>query len=235
MKALALAVTLSLTLAIAAIAQDSKPSPKSNGASRQPAEAAANIDVAAIQKKIDEFSEAIKREPKNDLFYAARGQGYQRLKKFDLALADLNRAIELNSSKQGYFHVRGHIYVDLKRYREAFTDYSKAIACGAPTHNLYLKQGQAAILVGDSDSAYIAAKNAQKFKDDDLETLVLLGSAEQRKGLYQDSLKHLNRAIEINPADGGAFSIRGDTYVKLGQTELAKQDKARAKQLGYRY
>ena len=66
MKALALAAALSLTFTLAANAQDLKQSLKTNGVTRQGAEAAANIDVAAIQKKIDEFTEAIKNDPKND-------------------------------------------------------------------------------------------------------------------------------------------------------------------------
>lgn len=235
MKALALAVTLSLTFAIGAIAQDSKPSPKSNGASRQPAEAAANIDVAAIQKKIDEYTAAIKNDPKNDKYYGARGQNYQRLGKLDLAVEDLSRAIELNPGRQDYFKVRALVFSNQKRYRDAFSDYSKAITCGPATHYLYLKQGQTAILSGDSEAAYSAAKNAFRLKPEDEETLVLLGSAEQDKKLFHDSLKHLSKAIELNPVDAGAFSIRGDTYSKLGQLELARKDKVRARQLDSRY
>ncbi|MBK9282212.1 MAG: hypothetical protein IPM93_28995 [Candidatus Obscuribacter sp.] len=231
MKAFAFAAALSLTFSFATLAQDSKPTVKPNGASRQPAEAAANIDVAAIQKKIDEFTEAIKREPNRDVFYMARGQTYQRLGKLSLAEADMNRAILLSPTNRDYFHVRAHLFAAQSRYREAFADYSKAISCGPATHNLFLRQGQAAFLFGDFESAYIAAKNAQKLNENDVETLVLLGSAEQKKGFLEDSLNHLNRAIELNPRDGSTLNIRADTYSKLGKSQLAKQDKARAKEL----
>ncbi|MBL8085089.1 MAG: hypothetical protein JNN26_20875 [Candidatus Obscuribacter sp.] len=233
MKALALAVTLSLTFAITAIAQDSKPTPKSNGGWRRPAEAAANIDVTWIQKKIDELTYAIKREPKNDALYGARGQGYKRLGKLDFAAEDLTQAISLNPKRQAYFHIRGNVYGLQKRHREAYLDYTKALECGPKSHSLYLSQGQAAILAGDYKSALTAARTAQQIKPDDLETLVLLGSAEQMSGMLQESLRHLTRAIEVNPKDGGAFSIRSTTYEKLGQSELAKQDKAQAKRLGF--
>jgi tetratricopeptide (TPR) repeat protein len=233
MKALALAVTLSLTLAIAAIAQDSKPSPKSNGASRQPAEAAANIDVAAIQKKIDEYTAAIKNDPKNDKNYGIRGQNFQRLGKLDLALSDFNRAIELNPKRQAYFVVRGNLYAHQKRFRETYADYTKAIECGPVSQLLLVKQGDAALQLGEYDKAFDSAKNAQKLKEDDAETLVLLGSVELMKGMTRESVKHLTRAIELNPSDGGAFSIRADAYAKLGQADLAKQDKAKARKLGF--
>lgn len=233
MKALALAAAVSLTFSLAAFAQDSKPSLKPNGAAKQPPEAAANIDVAAIQKKIDEFSEAIKREPKNDAYYGARGQGYKRLGKLDLAVEDLSRAISLNPSRQAYFHIRGNVYGLQKRHRESYQDYTKALECGPKTHGLYLIQGQSAILAGDYKSALAAAKSAQVMKPDDPETLVLLGSAEQMSGMLQESLKHLTRVIEINPKDGGAYSLRSSTYQKLGKLELAKQDRDQAKRLGF--
>lgn len=233
MKAIAFAAALSLTYAIAAIAQDSKPSSKSNGTSKQPAEAAANIDVAAIQKKIDEFTEAIKREPKNDLFYGARGDGYQRLGKLDLSIADLSRAIELNPKRQAYFQIRASVYGKQNRYRESFLDYSKAIEVGPKTHYLVLKQGQAAFLQSDFKTALASAKVADALKSNDLETLVLLGSAEQKLGKLEESLASLTRALELNPNDGGVFLIRADTYKLLGKRDLAEIDEDRARKLGF--
>jgi tetratricopeptide (TPR) repeat protein len=231
MKALALAAAVSLTFSLAAFAQDSKTSLKPNGAAKQPVEAAANIDVAAIQKKIDDYTAAIKNDPKNDRFYIARGQSYERMGKLSLAEADMNNAILLNPKNRDYFHVRAHLLGVQRRYRESFADYSKAIACGPATSNLFLKQGQAAFLMGDFESAYVAARNAQKMNEDDTETLVLLGSAEQRKGLLQDSLKHLTKAVELSPKDGSILSIRAETYSKLGKGDLAMQDKSKAKEL----
>lgn len=233
MKALALAAAVSLTLSLAAFAQDSKPSLKPNGA-KQPTEAAANIDVAAIQKKIDVITEALKKDPMNDALLGARGDGYQRIGNLDHSLADLTRAIELNSKRQAYYSLRGNVFGKLKRYRDSYSDYSKALEIGPKTHNLYLMQGKAASLSHDYTLALRAAKNADGIKSGDPETLVLLGTSEHMCGMYSEALKHLSRAIEINPADAGAISIRADTYSKLGKTDLAKLDQKRAKELGWR-
>ncbi len=233
MKALAFAAAVSLTISCVAFAQDSKPTIKPNGASKQPAEAAANIDVAAIQKKIDDYTAAIKSDSSNDKNYGIRGQNYQRLGKFDLAISDLNRAIELNPKRQAYFVVRANAFATQKRYRESLADYSKALECGPVTQILLVKQGQAALQLGRVDTALAAATSACKLNQNDFEMLVLLGSAELMNGMFQDSVEHLTRAIEINPSNGGAFSIRADAYAKLGHNDLAKSDKTRAKQLGF--
>lgn len=233
MKAFAFTAALSLTFSFATLAQDSKPTVKPNGASRQPAEAAANIDVAAIKKKIDEFTEAIKREPMNDAFYGGRGDNYRKLGKLDLSVADLSRAIALNPKRQAYYQARASVFGLQKRYHECFLDYSKAIECGPQTHYLVLKQGQAAALAKDFNAALRSAKVAEGLKRDDLKTLVLLGATEQKLGLLQDSLHHLTRAIELNPSDGSVILIRSDTYSLLGKKDLATRDEERARKLGF--
>lgn len=233
MKALALAAAVSLAFSFAAFAQDSKPSLKPNGVAKQPAEASANIDVAAIQKKIDEFSEAIRREPKNDKFYGARGQGYKRIGKFENALADLGVAISINPNRFAYYEVRGNTYLELKRYKEAYQDFSRAVASAPPTYSLYLKQAQSATMLGDCRNALSAAQNALKVKEDDPEALVLLGGAEQSVGMLNESLRHLSRAIEQKPNDGGAYSMRAETYKLLGKNGLASRDKESARHLGF--
>lgn len=235
MKALALAAALSIALTVAANAQDSKPSLKSNGVTKQPAEASATIDVSSIQKKIDEYTEAIKNDPKNDKFYGARGQSYQRIGNSKKAIEDLTKAISLNPNRQAYFIVRGEVYGWIKQYSEARDDFARAISAGPTSYQLYLKHGQAAYLGGDPHTAVQSAKSALAIKPDDIEALVVLGSAEQSLGLFDDSLKHLTRVIELSPTDAGAMKIRADTYTKLGKKELARKDEERAKQIGLKH
>ncbi len=224
MKALAFAAAVSLTISFAALAQDSKPTVKPNGASKQPAEAAANIDVAAIQKKIDDYTAAIRTDPNNDKFYGARGQNYWRLGNYGSAIEDLNRAIALNPNRQAYFEVRGDAYGKSKRHREAYLDYSKALLCGPPTHYLYLQKAYASVNLNDYRSAESAAKSALNLKPNDVETLALLGGVERGLGNLPESLKILNLAISIRPTDASLFELRAATYMKMGQKELAQKD-----------
>jgi len=232
MKALAFAVAVSLTVSLSVFAQDSRPLVKPNGASKQPAEAAANIDVAAIQKKIDDYTAAIRTDPNNDKFYGARGQNYQRLGKLDLAAEDLNHAVSLNPSRQAYFIVRGDVFEKQERYREALNDYSKALACGPPTFDLLLRKGKVAGLLQDYKTTIVAVKGALAIKQDDVGALVMLGGAEQQVGMLNDSVQHLSRAIELNPSNRDALRFRAASYLKLGKKELAEQDANRVRQLG---
>lgn len=231
MKALALAAAVSLTFSLAAFAQDSKPSLKPNGAAKQPAEAAANIDVAAIQKKIDDYTAAIKNDPKNDKYYGARGQNYWRLGKFTSAIDDLSRAIALNPARQAYYEVRGDAYGKSKRHREAFQDYSKALLCGPPTHYLYLQKAYAAVNLDDYTAAETAAKLALELKPNDVDTLALYGGIERGLGKFQESLKVLNSAISLRPTEANLFELRSATYLRMGQKEFSQKDLETARKL----
>lgn len=233
MKALAFATAVSLTFSMAVSAQDLKASSKSSNLSKQPTEAAANVDVAAIQKKIDQFTEALKRDPSNDALYGARGDGYQRIGKLDLAVSDISRAIELNPKRQAYYELRAFMYGRQKRYHDSYVDYSKAIECGPQTHYLVLKQGQAAALAEDFKTALKSARIADRLKKDDVKTLTLLGTAEQKLGLLTDSLKHLTKAIDLDSSAGGVMLIRADTYNLMGKKDLAKKDEENARKLGF--
>ncbi|MDX1989001.1 MAG: tetratricopeptide repeat protein [Candidatus Obscuribacter sp.] len=224
MKALALAVTLSLTFAIAAIAQDSKPTPKSNGVSRQLSDAAPNIDLTAIQKKIDELTYAIQREPKNDALYGARGQCYVKVGEFDKAISDLTVAVTANQNHQGYLAVRGDAYAKSKRYKEAFEDYGRALKVGPSSHYLLLHQASCAVLLNDYKAAEAPGKAALELKPNDVPTLTLLGSVERETGHLQKSLEFFNQAISISPNDANLLRLRAETFRLLGRKDLAEKD-----------
>ncbi|MBI5175827.1 MAG: tetratricopeptide repeat protein [Candidatus Melainabacteria bacterium] len=233
MKALAFATVVTLSFSMAVFAQISKSSLESDKSSKPPTKAAAGVDVAAIQKKIDDYTAAIKDDPGNDKYYGARGQNFEKLGNYTSALNDYNCAIALNPNRQAYFIVRANLHAVQKQFGDAYEDYSRAIACGPVTQGLFRAQGSNALLLGEYDKALVSARNAINLNENDWESLVLLGSVELMKGMFSDSVKHLTRAIEINPAVGGAYSIRADAFAKLGKTELAKRDKAKARELGF--
>lgn len=232
MKALAFAAALSLTFSFAAFAQDSKPTVKPNGASKQPAEAAANIDVAAIQKKIDEFTEAIKREPRNEKLFGARGQCFVKVGKFDKAISDLTVAVTANPNHQGYLAVRGDAYAKSKRYKEAFEDYGRALKVGPSSHYLLLHQASCAVLLNDYKAAEAPGKAALELKPNDVPTLTLLGSVERESGHLQKSLEFFNQAISISPNDANLLRLRAETLRLLGKKDLAEKDLNFSKRLG---
>lgn len=74
------------------------------------------------------FEEAIKLNPNNALALYNRGQAYNQLKKYDLAMKDFNKAEELNPNSELPYLGRGWIYNQSSKYEQAIREYSKVIA-----------------------------------------------------------------------------------------------------------
>jgi tetratricopeptide (TPR) repeat protein len=86
-----------------------------------------NTRMARWQTAVTLYSEAIACGFKSPELYVERGRAYVFLKNYDLALADLTRAIVAKPHHDGYM-LRGEAYFNLKKWHEAEHDFTHAIA-----------------------------------------------------------------------------------------------------------
>ena len=80
-----------------------------------------------FNRAIADYSEAIRRNPKDGGFYWARGHAYSAKKEYDRAISDLNTAIRLNPKNGWFFHDRGWAYFNKQDYDRAVADFAEAI------------------------------------------------------------------------------------------------------------
>lgn len=83
-----------------------------------------------------DFEKAVALDPKNPKALINRGTMYWNFSKFDLALADINRAIEL-SPNENYYYTRGAFFHFRKEYDKAAADFTKAIELNPNADNFY--------------------------------------------------------------------------------------------------
>ncbi len=83
--------------------------------------------LSEYEKAIDDFTEAIRMEPKDTRVYTNRGLTYRMLKKYDLSLKDFEKSIELNPLWPDTFYGRSLTYYDLGDMDNAIKDCDKAI------------------------------------------------------------------------------------------------------------
>jgi tetratricopeptide (TPR) repeat protein len=87
------------------------------------------FELSDIDGAIADATTAIKLSPKEDNLYRLRSKFYSLQKKYDKALADLNKAIEFQQKDMdSHYKARGDMYFRLKKYDLAVKDYSSAIA-----------------------------------------------------------------------------------------------------------
>lgn len=83
-------------------------------------------DAGNKQRALELFSEAAEKAPGSFFVWMERGILLTRLARFEEAIADLNKAIELKPDFRSSYGVRGMAYYQLKKYPEAITDLSIA-------------------------------------------------------------------------------------------------------------
>ncbi|HEX2622567.1 MAG TPA: tetratricopeptide repeat protein [Phototrophicaceae bacterium] len=83
---------------------------------------------ADAQPAIDDYTKALEYETGvQDYLYFDRGSTYLGMKQYDLAEADLNKAIEITPTYSGAYNNRGNIYYEQGDYTRAIADYDQAI------------------------------------------------------------------------------------------------------------
>jgi tetratricopeptide (TPR) repeat protein len=124
---------------------------------------------ADLDKAIQILSEEIQKDPKNiPAIYALRSHLFCAQGKYDEALADCNRAIELEPASDRPLCERGLLYLEKGENDKALTDFDKA--AGAPARNaetqarLRIARAMAIVLTTDNwDKARAEYKMALRY------------------------------------------------------------------------
>ena len=103
------------------------------------------------QAELDLLNKAIEFDP-NHIYYNNRGCVYHTRKNYDKALADYNKAIELDPTYTDAYNNRGITYRKQEKPEQAIADYTKAIELNPTYTDAYNNRGY----------AYIKTKNFEK-------------------------------------------------------------------------
>lgn len=76
---------------------------------------------------VEDYNEAIKLNPKNDITYFNVGIIYREMEKYDKGIEYLSYSLKLNSKSNKTFYERGLCYESIKDYKNAIKDYKNAI------------------------------------------------------------------------------------------------------------
>jgi len=83
----------------------------------------------------------------NDTFhhwiYFNRSVAYEKVEKYDEALSDINKAIEIDSSDPNFRNRRGNVYFAMGDYLKAIDNYNEAIEIDSQFGHAYLGRSRA--------------------------------------------------------------------------------------------
>ncbi|MBI5294893.1 MAG: tetratricopeptide repeat protein [Chloroflexi bacterium] len=173
----------------------------------------------------------------NDLapLYFYRGNAHLGLNQFDLALADLSRAIQLDPQFSSAYTNRGLAHSFLLHYDLALDDYSKAIQLDPQNASAYNNRGSAYNSLEKYGLAIADLTKSIQIEPQDALHYNNRGGTYINMRQYDQAIADFTRAIQLDPKFALAYNNRGLGYSDTGQLELALADFTRVIQLDPKY
>jgi tetratricopeptide (TPR) repeat protein len=111
------------------------------------------------EQALEILARALALQPKNSIVYRDIGECNYRMQRYDDALKNLTRSIELSNKDWWAYNLRYHIYIDRREYKKALLDCEK---CLNLQPNFFVPQKDIIALCkrlpGDKDAEAIMAK-----------------------------------------------------------------------------
>ena len=131
------------------------------------------VSQGRIDDALGIYSDVLQVDPSNALAHADRGTAYAMLKKFDLALEDLEKAIALGYEDSSVFCTVATIYFEKKQHRKALDYFAKAAELDPNYPLIYYNRSNVMHELGDSNAAIADLEKCLSFDpEDDLKELI---------------------------------------------------------------
>jgi len=188
------------------------------------------------KKAIKYISKAIELDTSNALFYAIRGRMIAGLtednkqleyidnQSFINALADLNKAIDLEPYNPDFYQSRGILYLNFRKYKEAFLDFDQQLKyVGYLSEELRAMcwKAKAKFRSKEIDASFRILEEALKMDSTNLHVLNDLSLQYMRLKEFEIARFYLNKAMAVNSEDKMTFANMGYLALRSGKYEQA--------------
>lgn len=160
--------------------------------------------------------------------FRERGNGHRLAGRFDEALADLTRIIDMDPSYAKAIASRGLIYYTMGRHGEALAEFSRAIEMDPSYTWAFSNRGRVYWALGRQNDALADFTRAIDLNPSYTKALASRGLGYLATDRYNEALADLSRAIDIDPDYAWAIARRGQVYLALAQYDEAIADFTRA-------
>ena len=175
------------------------------------------------------YSDLIEANPGNPLLHRLRGDNARRHDRFEEALDDYARAIDLGGDRGRLEYYRGIAFDLLERDAEAEAAFRRSL--GHDGGNAYALNYLGYWLLehgGDAAEALSLIRRAVEVQPRNGFFMDSLGWGYYRLGQYSEALVLLERAVILEPADATIIDHLGDAYEKNGRLREAVYEWERA-------
>lgn len=158
---------------------------------------------------------------------------YLRINRPQEALADLNKAVELDPGDPGAYFNRGIAHNRQGQFDKAAADFTRFIAAKDDLAVAYFYRGTSYLHMGRHQDALADYERAVKLEPSSVH-LNARASVLATLKRFPEALQDLNKALELDPNNAEAYNNRGAVKAQIGQSSDAMNDIVRAAQLGHK-
>ncbi|HEX5442206.1 MAG TPA: tetratricopeptide repeat protein [Pirellulales bacterium] len=170
-------------------------------------------DVVPYDRAIEFFTRQIERQPTAAAYsHRARVQCYQG--DFARALADSDRATDLDPTLAAAWCNRGRAHAALAQVDEAIADFDRAIRLDGKLAVAYSHRGRAWTEKGDFEQAIVDCDAAIRLDPQSSVAYYYRGRARHRQGDREQAIADFSRSIRLNPHYVPAYNHRGIVYTE---------------------
>lgn len=177
-----------------------------------------------IAQAIEVLTGMIARSPQDPNLYYLRSNALHQIKHTTNALADIDRAIELDSQNAKFFNNRGFIRLHAKQFSKAMSDFDRAIELAPRYKHAFNNRGLLHIAQSQYTEAIAEFNKALLIDGRYVDALNNRGFAEFELKQTARALDDFNIAIELNPEYVNAWNNRGLLRARAGDYENAALD-----------
>ena len=181
---------------------------------------------------LKEYSKAAEASPKSDYAHSKRIRIFEEMKRYDLAIAEVDiviKKVSTPSEKAEYYHRRGRLLEENGDDIGALKGYSKAIELQPKSGwnyewllrsriGIYRKMKKYDLALQDIDLMMEQSSTLKAYH------YRLRGDILEESGNLEEALIAATKAIEISPKDSSNYSTRISIYRKMKKYNLALVD-----------
>ncbi len=187
-------------------------------------------DQQRYQKAITAYSESLELFQHASV-YVERSWSWLDLGENEKAIADCNRAIELDSKFLWAYTWRAKCYTEMKDYNHALSDFSTAIRLNPKEAIHYVSRAKLRVKLEQYDFAIEDMNEAVKIDSDNPFLYLCRASCYAAKKYWPQMLADADKMITLDPKSSDAYAIRGEANLALHHVDKAYIDFSKASDL----
>jgi tetratricopeptide (TPR) repeat protein/predicted Ser/Thr protein kinase len=201
--------------------------------------------VKDLERQISERDDQLKNSREKvdqltrDSESSVRGRTALEKGRYDLAIAELTEALQMDLHSAELYQFRGMAYSGKGLHEQAIADYTRGLELEQPNSPksgwLYARRAENSLQLRKFESALADCAEALKLKGDHLHhTFFTRGCIYETQGEYEKALEDLSKAIKINYAphpSAHPYRLRGAVFANMQQWDKAADDYGKALQI----